>query len=84
MNIKSKEYFPPKSNSVYIYRGFSNSLINFKTSIDYFSENKLQVRLDNGITSAINVYEYVDDGIKLSFQSENTCYHQNLLNEILN
>ena len=81
MNIKSKEYFPPKSNSVYIYRGFSNSLINFKTSIDYFSENKLQVRLDNGITSAINVYEYVDDGIKLSFQSENTCYHQNLLNE---
>ena len=81
MNIKSKEYFPPKSNSVYIYRGFSNSLINFKTSIDYFSENKLQVRLDNGITNSINVYEYVDDGIKLSFQSGNTCYHQNLLNE---
>ena len=81
MNVKSKEYFPPNSNSMYIYRGFSNSLINFKTSIDYFSENKLQVRLDNGITNSINVYEYVDDGIKLSFQSGNTCYHQNLLNE---
>ena len=60
MNIKSgKNTFHLESNSVYIYRGFSNSLINFKTSIDYFSENKLQVRLDNGITSAINVYEYV-------------------------
>ena len=53
MSIKSKEYFPPSSNSIYIYRGFNNS---FKSSIDYFTNNKIQVRFDNGISNTVNIY----------------------------
>lgn len=81
MSIKSKEYFPPNSNSMYIYRAFNNNLINFKSSIDYFNNNKIQVRCDNGITNTVNIYEYTDDGIKLSFQIGNTYHHQNFLDE---
>ena len=53
MSIKSKEYFPPNSNSIYIYRGFNNNSINFKSSVDYFNNNKIQVRFDNGITNIV-------------------------------
>ena len=81
MSIKSKEYFPPNSNSMYIYRCFNNNLINFKSSIDYFNDSKIQVRFDNGITNTVNIYEYTDEGIKLSFQIGNTYCHQNFLNE---
>lgn len=81
MSIKSKEYFPPNSNSMYIYRGFNNNSINFKSSVDYFNNNKIQVRCDNGITNTVNIYEYTDDGIKLSFQIGNTYHHQNFLDE---
>lgn len=81
MSIKSKEYFPPTSNSIYIYRGLNNSLLNFQSSVDYFDNNKLQVRFDNGINNVVNIYEYVDDGVKLSFQIDNTYPHQNFLNE---
>ena len=95
MSIKSKEYFPPNSNSIYIYRGFNNNLIDFKSSInyfnnnlisfkssiDYFNNNKIQVRFDNGITNIVNIYEYTDNGIKLSFQLGNTYHHQNFLDE---
>lgn len=81
MSIKSKEYFPHNLNSMYIYRGFNNNLINFKSSIDYFNNNKVQVRFDNGITNTVNIYEYTDNGIKLSFQIENAYHHQNFLDE---
>ena len=81
MSIKSKDYFPHNSNSIYIYRGFNNNLINFKSSIDYFNNNKVQVRFDNGTTNTVNIYEYTDNGIKLSFQIENSYHHQNFLDE---
>ena len=84
MSIKSKEYFPPNSNSIYIYRGFNNNSINFKSSVDYFNNNKIQVRFDNGITNIVNIYEYADDGIKLSFQAENTYCHENFLEKSKN
>ena len=78
MSIKSKEYFPPSSNSIYVYTGFNNS---FKSSIDYFNNDKIQVRFDNGINSTVNIYEYTDNGIKHSFQNRNTYHHQNFLDE---
>lgn len=81
MNIKSKEYFPHNSNSMYIYRGFNNNLIKFKSSVDYFNNNKIQVRFDNGTTNNVNIYEYTDNGIKLSFQIKNAFQHQNFLDE---
>ena len=81
MSIKSKEYFPPTSNSIYIYRGLNNNLLNFQSSVDYFDDNKLQIRFDNGINNVVNIYEYADDGVKLSFQIDNTYPHQNFLNE---
>lgn len=84
MSIKAKDYFPPNSNSVYIYRGFNNSLISFKSYIDYFTESKIQVRFDNGITNTANIYEYTNDGVKLYFKTEGNYHHQNLLNESSN
>lgn len=84
MSIKSKEYFPPTSNSIYIYRCFNNNLLNFKSSVDYFDDNKLQVRFDNGINNVVNIYEYADDGVKLSFQIDNTYPHQNFLDKFNN
>ena len=61
--------------------GFNNNLINFKSSVDYFNNNKIQVRFDNGTTNNVNIYEYTDNGIKLSFQIKNAFQHQNFLDE---
>lgn len=79
MNVKSKDYFPPISNSIYIYKGLGNDSLNFKRYIDYYTEDKVQMRFDNGISDIINIYEYTDDGVKLSFYKEDVHYHQDLL-----
>lgn len=79
MRIESKYYFPPKSNSIYIYTSSNNNFIKFKRYTEYQSENKVQMRFENDITDIINIYEYTDTGIKLSFYKGNISYRQNFL-----
>lgn len=79
MSIESKYYFPPKSNSIYIYTSLNNNFLKFKRYTEYQSENKVQIRFDNNITDIINVYEYTDTGVKVSVYKENIHYRQNLL-----
>ena len=79
MRIEAKDYFPHKSNSTYIYKSLGNNFLNFKRYTDYQSENKVQMRFDNGITDIINIYEYTDTGVKLSFYQGNYYYRQNFL-----
>lgn len=76
MNIKSRDYFPPKSNSIYIYKSLGNNFFNFKRYIEYSTINKVQMRFDNDISDIINIYEYTDDGVKLSFYKKDIHYNQ--------
>ena len=64
MKIQPKDYIPPKSNSIYVYKCTNNERFTFKRYIEYFNDDKIQVRYDNGINSFINVYKY-DIGVKL-------------------
>ena len=79
MSIESKCYFPPKSNSVYIYTSLNNNFLKFKRYTEYKSENKVQMRFVNDSTDIINIYEYNDAGVKLSFCKGNIYYRQNFL-----
>ena len=56
MKIQPKDYIPPKSNSIYVYKCTNNERFTFKRYIEYFNDDKIQVRYDNGINSFINVY----------------------------
>lgn len=79
MRIEAKDYFPPRSNSIYIYTNLNNNFLKFKRYTEYQSENKVQMRFENDITDIINIYEYTDTGIKLSFYKRNIFYRQNFL-----
>ena len=76
MKIQPKDYIPPKSNSIYVYKCTNNERFTFKRYIEYFNDDKIQVRYDNGINSFINVYKYADDGIKLCYYTNISSYHQ--------
>lgn len=71
MIIQSKDYLPPKSNSIYIYKGINNDTFTFKRYIEYINNDKIQIKFDNGINSFVNVYEYTPDGIKLATTQAN-------------
>ena len=56
MIIQSKDYLPPKSNSIYIYKGINNDTFTFKRYIEYINNDKIQIKFDNGINSFVIVY----------------------------
>ena len=58
MKIQPKDYIPPKSNSIYVYKCTNNERFTFKRYIEYFNDDKIQVRYDNGINSFINIYSF--------------------------
>ena len=76
MIIQSKDYLPPKSNSIYIYKGINNDTFTFKRYIEYINNDKIQIKFDNGINSFVNVYEYTPDGIKLCYYTGKSLYRQ--------
>lgn len=78
MRIQSKDYLPPKANSIYIYKGVDNDTFTFKRYIEYINDDKIQIKFDNGVNSFINVYEYSPDGIKLCYYTGTSLYHQDL------
>ena len=41
MIIQSKDYLPPKSNSIYIYKGINNDTFTFKRYIEYINNDNL-------------------------------------------
>lgn len=81
MKIQPKDYIPPKSNSIYVYKCTNNERFTFKRYIEYFNDDKIQVIYDNGINSFINVYKYADDGIKLCYYTNISSYHQQFIND---
>lgn len=80
MNLKAKDYFPPILNSIYFYNSLGNNFFNFKRSIDYYDNNRIQVRFNNNKIQFLNIYEYSDLGIKLISCKKNINYIQNFLN----
>ena len=46
MKIQPKDYIPPKSNSIYVYKCTNNESFTFKRYIEYFNDDKIQVRYE--------------------------------------
>ena len=41
MKIQPKDYIPPKSNSIYVYKCTNNERFTFKRYIEYFNDDKI-------------------------------------------
>ena len=45
MKIQPKDYIPPKSNSIYVYKCTNNERFTFKRYIEYINNDKIAGRL---------------------------------------
>ncbi|WP_243240431.1 LysM peptidoglycan-binding domain-containing protein [Clostridium cibarium] len=80
----AQDYFPITSNSEYIYEGLGNEFASFTNFTDYTTNNKEQLRTNNGGTEIVRVYEYTTEGVKLVFSQGETYYRENFLNKTPN
>lgn len=72
-----KDYYPLNENVKYIYDGEGNEYAPFTTYIDYLTENKLQVRSNNGGTETVSVIQIKDGELTRIFSKGEVYYREN-------
>ncbi|MHC1685093.1 MAG: GerMN domain-containing protein [Clostridiaceae bacterium] len=80
----AKEYYPMKSNSVFVYEGYGNEYASYTRYTDYTDSIKQQLRTNNGGTETVNVYENTNDGVKIIFTKNECYYRESFLNDTAN
>ena len=71
MIIQSKDYLPPKSNSIYIYKGINNDTFTFKRYIEYIGCRGELNRSEIGETYMGNSYLDVLERIANALEQQN-------------
>ena len=74
-----EDYFPINENVRYVYEGNGNEYASYNVYIDYTSENKIQLRIDNGGTVRSEVIEVKDGKVKRILSKPETYYRENFL-----
>lgn len=81
MSLTAKDFFPILPNCQYIYQGFGNEFLSYTTFTDYTNNTKQQLRISNGATEIVRVYEYTPSGVRLILQKPETYYRENFLSK---
>lgn len=71
------EYYPFLNNVMYTYRGEGNEYASFNMSVDGYNETRVQTRINNGGTEAVNVIE-IDNGQITRIFSKDECYYREI------
>ena len=80
----AKDYFPIKSNTVFVYQGYGNEYASYTRYTDYANSTTQQFRINNGGTETVNVYEYTTYGVRLRYTSNECYYRENFLGKTAN
>jgi len=75
-----KDYYSYKENTKYVYEGQGNEYASYNVSIDYKSENSVQIRSNNGGTEMVKVLENKDGELRI-LQSRAECYYRENLTQ---
>lgn len=74
-----KDYFIYNENSEYVYEGKGNEYASFNILVDYLTENRVQIRSNNGGTEMIKVLENKDGKLTMLLSRGETYYRENLI-----
>jgi hypothetical protein len=80
----AKDYLSMKPNTVFIYQGYGNEFASYTRYTDYTSSTRQQLRIENGGTETVNVYEYTTYGVRLRYTKNECYYRENFLNKTAN
>lgn len=78
---KLSEYYPFEKNVKYIYEGSGNEYASYNLYNDYFNENKIQQRTNNGGTEAVRVIELNAGKLTRTFLRGEVYYRENFLDK---
>ena len=78
--VSIEEYYPIMENTKYSYEGEGNEFATYTVLVDYISDNRIQIRTDNGGTESITVLEIKDEQLSILYSRGETYFRQNFLN----
>lgn len=78
------DYVQSGENTKYTYAGEGNEYASYVSWVDYKSEDRIQLRANNGGTEAVNVYKIQDGKLVLSFRQAETYHRENMLGKEAN
>jgi hypothetical protein len=73
-----KDYYPFKSNIKYTYEGKGNEYASYTVYVDYLTDSREQIRINNGGTETVKVLESKDGELRVGFLRAETYYRENL------
>ncbi len=73
-----KDYYPFKSNIKYTYEGKGNEYASYTVYVDYLTDSREQIRINNGGTETVKVLENKDGELRVVFLRAETYYRENL------
>jgi spore germination protein GerM len=72
-----QDFYPFKENAKYEYEGRGNEYAAYTVWTDYITENRMQIRKNNGGTELVSVLENKDGELKIIFSREETYFREN-------
>lgn len=80
--IKIGTYYPFEKNIKYMYAGTGNEYATYSVYVDYISENRQQIRVNNGGTETVKVLENKDGELRLIYSKGESYYRENFTSKI--
>lgn len=74
-----QSYFPMKENVRYVYEGKGNEYASYNALIDYISDGRIQLRVNNGGTETVQVYELKNGKLTRLLSRAETYFRENFL-----
>jgi hypothetical protein len=74
-----KDYFPFYKNTRYIYEGEGNEYAGYVSYSDFTTENRIQLRTNNGGTETVKVLEYKNGELTTLFSRDECYYRDNFI-----
>lgn len=74
-----KDYYPFKENNKYVYEGEGNEYASYTVFTDYISNNKVQLRTNNGGTEIVRVLENKDGQVTQLLSRGETYFRDNFM-----
>lgn len=73
---KIDNYYPFEKDIKYMYEGTGNEYATYSVQVDYLKENRQQIRVNNGGTEMVKVFENKDGELRLIFSKGESYYRE--------
>jgi hypothetical protein len=73
---KIENYYPFQKDIKYMYAGVGNEYATYSVQVDYLKENRQQIRVNNGGTEMVKVFENKDGELRLIFSKGESYYRE--------